>query len=84
MAYTVDASNVAKKALALVRADFNPSKLPKVDEVKILTARLITLMQDGLEQDPRCANIAIHQYEDAAMWAVKALTASPNTANPQS
>jgi len=67
---------VNKKAMAMVRADFNPSGLQKVDEVKLITARLITLMQDGLDLDPRCAALAITHYENAAMWAVKALTAS--------
>jgi hypothetical protein len=82
MNYVVDSTQVSKKAMGMVRASFNPSGLGKVDEVKVLTARLITLMQDGLEQDPRCAAIAIHQYEDAAMWAVKALTwnAAPDQA----
>jgi hypothetical protein len=67
---------IGKKGLAMVRASFNPSGLPKVDEVKLISAYLITLMQEGLELDPRCAAIAIHQYEDGAMWAVKALTAN--------
>ena len=71
-----------------VRADFNPSKFPDVDTVKNKTAALIDFLagqqftsvfhegnpkQDG--EKIRLASKAIDLYEEACMWAVKALTA---------
>jgi hypothetical protein len=73
----VDESNVSKRALDMVRVKFNPSGSTTVDEVKLLTARLITIMDENPTLDVRLRSIAIHDYEGAAMWAVKALTSEP-------
>lgn len=75
---TIDSSNVSETAAGMVRASFNPSKLSGVDEIKLLSARLITLMEpirDARGDGGRCAAVAITQIEGAAMWAVKAATA---------
>lgn len=65
----------------LVGLSFNPSGNPLVHEIKIRTAQLIDLMLEwkkgvtGL--GAREAAIAVHEYEEAAMWAVKAVTKGP-------
>ena len=67
-----------------VRAAFNPSASSLVDEIKSKTAELIDLCEN-LKQMPglspgrssecgRLCSLAQTQYEDAAMWAVKAAT----------
>ena len=69
-----------------VRADFNPSGDDLVTKIKRYTADLIDLCEDlkkfpadgggsmvGNEQ-ARCAALAQTNYEQAAMWAVKAAT----------
>lgn len=56
---------------------FNPSKDPEVKSVKQVTAALIDHMQEIVEQGgeaARCASLAQTAYEEAAMWAVKAIT----------
>lgn len=73
----VSHENVSESALAMVRAKFNPSGQSEVDEIKLLAARLITLMEPmkaGRRGDARCAAVAITNIEQAAMWAVKAAT----------
>lgn len=59
-----------------VRTDYNPSADVRVDQVKKATADLIDLCE-RLKADPvqaRCAALAQTAYEEASMWAVKALT----------
>jgi hypothetical protein len=59
-----------------VRASFNPSNDPLVEEIKAKTADLIDLCSHKLiGKDKRCAELAQTAYEEAAMWAVKAATA---------
>ena len=63
-----------------VRVSFNPSSDAHIDDIKRRTAELIDLC-DGIKQgagpeQARLAALAMTQYEDAAMWAVKAATAS--------
>lgn len=63
-----------------VRATFNPSGIPLVDDIKEKTAFLIDTLQElkGMAKDgeqARCAALAQTAYEEAAMWAVKAATA---------
>ena len=58
---------------------FNPSNNPDVDEIKQRTAELIDLVEDlksGAQSGEVLRLIALAQtyYEDAAMWAVKAVT----------
>lgn len=69
--------DLSPTARAMVRLDFNPSRTDRVDNIKILTAALITeceAIRDG-GTGAREAAIAIHEFEAAAMWAVKAATA---------
>lgn len=67
-----------------VRASFNPSSNPLVDEIKAKSAELIDLCERIKKQyegtQPfndvlRLCALAQTHYEDAAMWAVKAATA---------
>jgi len=50
---------------------FNPSKSPVVDEIKRRTEELMAYLRENVP-DNRCRSIAITNYEQAAMWAVKA------------
>lgn len=56
-------------------SEFNPSNSPLVDEIKAKTDELIALVNtipgDGAHQ--RRKAIAVTNYEQAAMWAVKAV-----------
>lgn len=62
-----------------VKADFNPSKQDRVDQIKNKSAELIDLME-GMREDPvigstekqRLISLAQTSVEEAAMWAVKA------------
>ena len=69
-----------------VRAAFNPSQNSLVDSIKTKSAELIDLcnsikikaQQDNYPESgevARCCALAQTNYEDAAMWAVKAATA---------
>ena len=68
-----------------VRASFNPSSNADVDLIKSKVADLIDLCEDyrqRLHESPAKANeinrlmaLAQTHFEDAAMWAVKAVTA---------
>lgn len=65
-----------EKAVGL---DFNPSKDSKVDELKLLYAKIIDILNDlPTEKDPseklRWCKIAITNAQTAQMWAVKAIT----------
>jgi hypothetical protein len=55
---------------------FNPSADGVVDQIKQKTAELIDLCETIKPLDPRLASLAQTSYEEAAMWAVKAATAS--------
>jgi len=66
-----------------VRESFNPSKDSLVDKIKRHTADLIDLCQDlktvkgtseADAEQARLAALAQTNYEQAAMWAVKAAT----------
>lgn len=70
----------------LVGASFNPTSNPEVDEIKRKSADLIDAI--GRIQDAgttarqtaeigRCKSIAVTNVEQAAMWAVKAVTKQP-------
>ena len=59
-----------------VRTFFNPASDGIVDQIKQKSAELINLCETLKEKDARLASIAQTQYEDAAMWAVKAATAT--------
>ena len=56
---------------------FNPGGHSQVDGIKHITAGLIDEMQPLVDlggEAGRCAAVAQTKYEEAAMWAVKAVT----------
>jgi hypothetical protein len=57
---------------------FNPSSDPRVDEIKHAAADLIDMIDDieneAVPEVERLKALAMTHVEDAAMWAVKALT----------
>jgi hypothetical protein len=66
-----------------VRESFNPSNDNLVDKIKRYTADLIDLCnaENDKHDNPekgRLLSLAMTHYEDAAMWAVKAVT-TPKT-----
>lgn len=60
-----------------VGVPFNPSGNPKVDEIKRLTAQLLDLLYNHHPLGLKEVDIAMERYEEAAMWAVKAVTKPP-------
>jgi hypothetical protein len=60
----------------MVRTEFNPDANSDVDLIKQKTAELINLVNDLKTADRRLVSLAITGYENSAMWAVKAATAS--------
>lgn len=62
----------------LVRTEFNPGGYPSVDAIKHAMAEAIDAVIEvkGKDDMPRtrAASIAVTKLEDAAMWAVKAVT----------
>ena len=61
---------------------FNPGNNPIVDEIKRLAADLIDCFDEHIdgEEGPEIARLralAMTHVEDAAMWAVKAVTKPP-------
>ena len=50
---------------------FNPSGNETVSEIKQRTEELMEYIRDNVPAG-RCASIALTNYEQAAMWAVKA------------
>lgn len=58
-----------------VRTTFNPSQDSLIDQIKQKTAELINMCEELKLKDGRLALIAQTEYENAAMWAVKAATA---------
>ena len=58
-----------------VRLDFNPDGNPDVEKLKRLTAELIDACEMLKVKDPRLAALAQTAYEEASMWAIKAVTA---------
>lgn len=67
-----------------VRTTFNPSNQSYVDQIKQKSAELINLVNDAankpswddktLGEWKRLKSLAMTDYENAAMWAVKAAT----------
>lgn len=51
--------------------EFNPSGSDVVAETKRLTEELMTYIREHVPEN-RCRSIALTNYEQAAMWAVKA------------
>lgn len=61
-----------------VRTEFNPSNDGHVDQIKQKSAELINLVEALPTADRRLVALAQTTYEEAAMWAVKAATATVN------
>jgi hypothetical protein len=71
-----------------VRTQFNPSKGEIIQDIKQATAELINLLESFRSSEPkdstsnpelqRLISIAQTEYENAAMWAVKAVTTNNN------
>ena len=57
-------------SIASTLPDFNPSGSDVVAEIKAKTDELMQYLRDNCP-DNRCRSIAITNYEQAAMWAVK-------------
>ena len=60
-----------------VRTYFNPHESPAISQIKEKTAAVMDLLQKLHEKhdcDPRLVALAQTSYEQAAMWAVKAVT----------
>ncbi len=51
--------------------DFNPSGSDVVAETKRLTEELMDYIRQNVPEN-RCRSLALTNYEQAAMWAVKA------------
>ncbi len=62
-----------------VRTSFNPSLEGTVDRIKQLSAELINICEELKSKDAGLASIAQTEYEGAALWAVKAATASADS-----
>jgi hypothetical protein len=56
--------------------DFNPSKDERVTAIKALTEGVFTYLRANMP-DNRERSLAITNYEQAAMWAVKSLFTDP-------
>lgn len=52
--------------------EFNPSGNATVATIKEATEKIILFIQNAPDLDPRRKAIALTNYEQAAMWAVKA------------
>lgn len=50
---------------------FNPSGKSEVAAIKEMTETIMQFLRDSVP-DNRCRSIALTNYEQAAMWAVKA------------
>ena len=62
-----------REPLESTRPDFNPSGKPEVAEIKRRTEELMEYIRNNV-WDSRERSLAITNYEQAAMWAVKAAT----------
>jgi hypothetical protein len=51
--------------------EFNPSNDERVTQIKFMTEEIMSYLRNEVP-DNRCRSIAITNYEQAAMWAVKA------------
>ncbi len=51
--------------------DINPTKSPTVDRIKKLTDELVNIIKENVHPN-RCRAIAITNYEQASMWAIRA------------
>lgn len=70
-----------------VRVSFNPDNLDIVSQIKQKSAELINLVNsqatEGRSEKGRLTSLSVTAYEQAAMWAVKAVTSPVETVTPQ-
>jgi hypothetical protein len=66
----------------IVRTSFNVTGSDAVSAIKQKSAELINLVA-ALKTDPRLSALAVTHYETAAMWAVKAATATEAVTAPR-
>lgn len=57
--------------MSLTLADFNPSGSDVVANIKAMTDTLVTYIEDNVPNN-RQRSVAVTNYEQTAMWAVKA------------
>lgn len=62
----------------IVGLSFNPSGNEDVNFIKGVTAQVIDYVT-AAGKDPRCTQLAIDNFETAAMYAVKSVTKQPRT-----
>lgn len=70
-------SQELSKGEKIVRTEFNPNNVGNVNFFKSEIAKLINVVEEIKDYDPRLAAIAITTLEEASMWAVKLATAKP-------
>jgi len=58
-----------------VRSSFNPNANKDVEGIKRMAAACIDWCEQHKDKDPRLAALAQRAFEEAAMWAVKLVTA---------
>lgn len=58
----------------IVRSAFNPSGVGNVNFFKETTAKILNVIDENRDLDPRLAAIAATKFEEACMWAVKLAT----------
>jgi len=57
-----------------VRSKFNPDNVGNVNFFKDETAKILNVIDENRDLDPRLAALAVTAYEEACMWAVKLAT----------
>lgn len=66
-----DKTEVKKMTKETTIPSFNPSGKREVDAIKEMTETILQFLREHVP-DNRCRSIAMTNYEQAAMWAVKA------------
>jgi hypothetical protein len=63
--------NIWRMQMESTNPSFNPSGDERVAKIKALTEEIFKYLRENVP-DNRCRSLAITNYEQAAMWAVKA------------
>lgn len=76
MTITFTKDDISAEAIDAIRLNFNPSNDPGIQEIKMLTGRLITIFgairDDKAKGAGREAAVAITSMQTASMWGVLA------------
>lgn len=59
-----------------VHRELTPSEKELIDSLKTKTTELIDIVEEVKDKSPRLVSLAQTSYEEAAMWAVKAVSAT--------